>query len=140
MTSKGAKAFALVTMVIGIVFGIVMGAYYQVDVNDSIWSKDYEFNGMLMIKTWMIFDAIGFFFLWLSSALRKLENIEKALCNENPKSTVPVNTYNSALFKNSGTESAPKGQPSSGEWKCSKCGKVNQNYVGTCGCGEVKPN
>lgn len=24
-------------------------------------------------------------------------------------------------------------------WKCSKCGKINQNYVGTCGCGEVKP-
>lgn len=25
------------------------------------------------------------------------------------------------------------------EWRCPKCGKVNQNYVGTCGCGEVKP-
>lgn len=24
-------------------------------------------------------------------------------------------------------------------WKCKKCGKTNQNYVGTCGCGEVKP-
>lgn len=27
----------------------------------------------------------------------------------------------------------------SNEWKCSKCGRVNQNYVGTCGCGQVKP-
>lgn len=25
------------------------------------------------------------------------------------------------------------------EWKCPKCGRVNKNYVGTCGCGEVKP-
>lgn len=24
-------------------------------------------------------------------------------------------------------------------WKCSNCGKINQHYVGTCGCGEVKP-
>lgn len=24
-------------------------------------------------------------------------------------------------------------------WTCPKCGKVNQNYVGTCGCGEAKP-
>lgn len=25
------------------------------------------------------------------------------------------------------------------EWKCPKCGKIHQNYVGTCGCGERKP-
>lgn len=24
-------------------------------------------------------------------------------------------------------------------WKCSRCGKINQHYVGTCGCGEVRP-
>lgn len=29
--------------------------------------------------------------------------------------------------------------PSTNEWKCYKCGKINQNYVGTCGCGETKP-
>ncbi|GLC78177.1 hypothetical protein [Lacrimispora brassicae] len=23
-------------------------------------------------------------------------------------------------------------------WKCSKCGKYNLNYVGTCGCGNLK--
>lgn len=29
--------------------------------------------------------------------------------------------------------------PSVNEWKCPKCGSTNQNYVGTCGCGEKKP-
>lgn len=24
-------------------------------------------------------------------------------------------------------------------WICPNCGRQNQNYVGTCGCGEVKP-
>ncbi len=24
------------------------------------------------------------------------------------------------------------------EWKCSQCGRVNPNYVGTCGCGNSK--
>ena len=24
-------------------------------------------------------------------------------------------------------------------WKCPSCGRVNQNYVGTCGCGQLKP-
>lgn len=27
----------------------------------------------------------------------------------------------------------------SNEWRCPKCGRVNQNYVGTCGCGQFKP-
>ena len=37
--------------------------------------------------------------------------------------------------------SAPQGnaEPAAGEWKCPKCGKINKNYVGTCGCGEEKP-
>lgn len=26
------------------------------------------------------------------------------------------------------------------EWRCPKCGRVNKNYVGTCGCGEQKTN
>lgn len=25
------------------------------------------------------------------------------------------------------------------EWKCPDCGKINKNYVGTCGCGRRKP-
>ena len=29
--------------------------------------------------------------------------------------------------------------PQNNEWKCPSCGKINQNYVGTCGCGEKKP-
>ena len=24
-------------------------------------------------------------------------------------------------------------------WICPNCGRENQNYVGSCGCGEVKP-
>lgn len=24
------------------------------------------------------------------------------------------------------------------EWKCPACGRINQNYVGTCGCGQQK--
>lgn len=48
--------------------------------------------------------------------------------------TTNINT--SPIFKDSNT---PITTPSVGEWKCPKCGKINQNYTGTCGCGEVKP-
>ena len=40
------------------------------------------------------------------------------------------------------TQSAPvRPQRAAGanEWQCPSCGRVNQNYVGTCGCGTVKP-
>ena len=36
-------------------------------------------------------------------------------------------------------EKEPERVPTENEWKCPKCGKINQNYVGTCGCGEGKP-
>ncbi|MDO4419496.1 MAG: hypothetical protein Q4B92_03940 [Ruminococcus sp.] len=49
------------------------------------------------------------------------------------------NIYNGSLFKKMDENRAPKGQVATGEWKCPKCGKVNQNYVGTCGCGQIKP-
>lgn len=51
--------------------------------------------------------------------------------------------YNNSVFqnmdKNHAEQKAPKSVPAAGEWKCPKCGKINQNYVGTCGCGEIKP-
>jgi len=47
-------------------------------------------------------------------------------------------TYNSSLFKDMDNSRAPKGQVAKGEWTCPTCGRVNQNYVGTCGCGTTK--
>lgn len=35
-------------------------------------------------------------------------------------------------------KSTPNKSVAANEWKCSKCGKINQNYVGTCGCGQTK--
>ncbi|MBQ9514575.1 MAG: hypothetical protein IJR57_00555 [Ruminococcus sp.] len=37
-------------------------------------------------------------------------------------------------------EPEPEREPEDHEWKCPSCGKINQNYVGTCGCGAPKPN
>lgn len=31
-------------------------------------------------------------------------------------------------------------QAGTNEWKCIRCGRDNKNYVGTCGCGQSKPN
>lgn len=34
---------------------------------------------------------------------------------------------------------AKENLPTENEWKCPTCGRLNMNYVGTCGCGQVKP-
>ena len=42
----------------------------------------------------------------------------------------------------SASYAAPAKRPTSsavpGEWVCTKCGRVNASYVGTCGCGKTK--
>ena len=56
----------------------------------------------------------------------KLEDLTLKISSDNPEKPVSV-----VVEKNT-----PVGE---NEWKCPKCGAVNQNYVGTCGCGESKP-
>lgn len=48
--------------------------------------------------------------------------------NSTPESPKPVQSQ------------TPVAKPSVNEWQCPKCGKIHQNYVGTCGCGEQKPS
>ena len=31
-------------------------------------------------------------------------------------------------------------KPQGDEWQCPNCGKIHKNYVGSCGCGQTKPN
>lgn len=55
-----------------------------------------------------------------------------------PNSTLAGKDY---VFKGFGHEEEKKipRPPVSSDWRCQKCGKVNAGYVGTCGCGEKRP-
>lgn len=75
-------------------------------------------------------------------------NEDKAEIPKPKKTTATVSEgglpeYNGGFFKEAEKkkeeERKPAGTLAQGEWKCSKCGRINQDYVGTCGCGQRKP-
>ena len=135
MKSKTLNIVAALLIFVGIIFGIVLGFACKVDVSDDWWIENLKFNVGLMIETWMFFDLLALFFGWLGSVLEKLENIERTICDENHNG-MNINAIHTAI---NNFQSKMKKEPSENEWKCPKCGSINQNYVGTCGCGEVKP-
>lgn len=149
MKSTTIKTVAVLLSLVGVIFGIVLGFACQIPTY-SVWydsHKEYAFNVGLMFETWMFFDLLALFFGWLASVLEKLENIERSICGKNDSHT-NVNTSANGYFQSAvsnihtavdNIQSKLKKEPSENEWKCPKCGRINQNYVGTCGCGEVKP-
>lgn len=141
MKSKTFKTISGLLVLVGAVFGIVLGFVCKINTSESIWDKELSFNVGLMFETWIGFDLLALFFGWLGSALEKLENIERKICGENSNTNTakPLNEYintakNVVNNMHKQTESTPKGN----EWICPDCGKINQNYTYTCSCGHTK--
>lgn len=97
MNSKQFKTIAGLLVLVGAIFGIVLGFACQIPTY-SVWydsHKEYAFNVGLMFETWMVFDLLALFFGWLGSVLEKLENIERSICGENTtiNTNKPLNNY-----------------------------------------------
>ncbi|MBQ6153336.1 MAG: hypothetical protein IJJ15_06285 [Ruminococcus sp.] len=56
---------------------------------------------------------------------------------EQEKASAPAAVEEEEVVEEAPAE--PEIEPGENEWKCPKCGKIHQKYVGTCGCGEPKP-
>lgn len=77
---------------------------------------------------------------------------EKKIASNNKEHAKPSNTSdeqgwvcpkcgkrNTSQYCSNCSTKNPAREAGKNEWKCTACGKINQNYVGTCGCGQVKP-
>lgn len=147
MNGKFFKTVAVFITLLGIVLGIVLGFACQINISNWYSSAKYTFNTGLMFETWIVADLIALFFTWMGAVLEKLEKIEVKLCGKiesNSQSEFKDNimgTVNSTVdkIKSFSTASTENSVPTGNEWKCPNCGAINQNYTGTCGCGQQKP-
>ena len=92
--------------------------------------------------------GIAFVFTGILCALHFVKSFVFCLCESKPSNTTiaatPINnisepSVNIPAENNAVEESSSDTSVGVNEWKCPNCGKVNQNYVGTCGCGTLKP-
>lgn len=69
---------------------------------------------------------------WICPKCGSYNEYSRLLCSKcsEPKPYV-ITRHNSVQRQNNNVNA--------NSWICPNCGRQNQNYVGTCGCGEVKP-
>ena len=89
--------------------------------------KSYDIIGATSLFGWIAF----FWIAWIIAGI--------ILICKNSKFKKTYEQYVAYKSKNKNQPQNINTPAGSNEWTCPKCGRINQNYVGTCGCGEVKP-
>lgn len=122
--SKWFERFGVAAAIFGFISSIIMAYVYGVTVSVYTTRSFTERNWLLTIITFLVFMFISVLvssiFFGIAGVLNNQETI-LSMCRKN-------NDAMAALLN-------PKEVTG---WKCSKCGKVNADYIGTCGCGQIK--
>ena len=140
------KIIGVVVAIIGFVSGIAGGFLFPaVDMNYSkylgLLTKTY-FNFVFMFTCWVSTAFLCIFIFGIAYIIEYLEMINIKLYkleNENKSSDGGENIEPIIARKQDFGSKSRRIGTLDGEWKCPKCGRINANYVGTCGCGKLKP-
>lgn len=127
---------------------ILFVAIIVIGVITAITSSFYEVPTKYGFGTNTAFDLGGFILKLIDCALYAfieycayhiIALLVGALASitQHTKATAKIMEYNT-LYKDQATQNVNQSYAGPNQWKCSKCGRVNDNYVGTCGCGNIK--
>ncbi len=126
--ASGLETLGMILFVAIIVIGVITAVISSFEVvNSYSYKSEYEFNwGMFFLK--LIDCALYAFIEYCAYHVIALLVGSLASITQNTKATAKIIEYNT-LYKD---------KVNSNQWKCSKCGRLNENYVGTCACGNTK--
>lgn len=150
-----------VTGIMDILFGIVMcsvGFYGLDEISDRLFkSEEAEFYSTICVWLGVVCIISGILFVIAANSQEKkaLQDMYNHVNHMHQHNVYESQITNYKICSNCGDTNDIKANycrncsnkldnnkiVSRGQncWVCPKCGNVNQNYVGTCGCGEVKP-
>ena len=156
--AQNKKSASVALIIIGIVFAI--GTYF---VMSSIPDAPSD-----VAPLFILFSAFIFLIFWIASAVAKsqaksleesAESLELSMLDFQSNVKKRINSQENAVdtagkwICSCGMENLicsnycgncgrahnlPKRSVEDNEWQCPNCGKIHQNYVGTCGCGTRK--
>lgn len=140
----GKKFAKILTGIALIVFGFITRSIALESYSRN--AEIFEWLGILMI----VFGVVDV----IVALAQKSENSNPTQSNNNHKETPMFMTcpycgesnvvHNEKCYRchriiNTHASTSSANQIPSDSWVCPKCKKINAKYVGTCGCGEVKP-
>lgn len=100
-----------------------------------IWG--YATSAVIRNKNYTDYDSwfwLGFFFGLIAFVIAETKEEAKASYSSKPTHlTAAALKADEAYFPNAIVNTIP-----ANGWKCRKCGKGNENYTGTCACGNTK--
>ncbi len=110
----------------------VLGSIAMAYTNGIVENRYYTERSMFMTLLWFV---VGLFstalsatlFLGMAEILEKLENMNS-----------DVYTVKRAVTEMKSDSDDQKKLEIGEAWRCSRCGKVNMNHTGVCGCGQSK--
>ena len=129
MKSQTFKTITGVIGILGVIGSILSGFIFKTIKFGSGFNVFKKFNIQLCIGGLISTLIICLVFYGISCILLYLEDIKGKL---DKKETIPT--------KNIISSKPTPVKEDENTWECPSCGKINQNYVGTCGCGTIKPN
>ena len=140
------KIIGVIVAIIGFVSGIAGGFLFpavNVDYSKYLgFLTKTHFNFVFMFACWVSTAFLCIFIFGIAYILECLGIIHNVLykLETGNKSSVGGENIEPIIARKQdfGSKSRRIGTID-GEWKCPKCGRINANYVGTCGCGEHKP-